>query len=117
MTNYQPMPKFIPLIMIMSDSMYVINGLTKHLSTWEDDGWIGVKNAPFFEKTAHVLKQRIAVTSFQWIKGHNGSQGNEGSDQLAKEGANKPLPDPYGPRCPKRVRPARGKTSNTHTGS
>ena len=85
-------PKFIPL-RIMSDSMYVINGLTKHLSNWEDAGWIGIKNAPFFKKTAHILKQRIAVTTFQWIKGHSGSQGNEGSDQLAKEGANKPHPD------------------------
>ncbi len=81
-------PKFIPLG-IMTDSMYAINGLTKYLSKWEDNGWIGVKNAPFFKKAAHILKQHIATTSFQWIKGHNGIQGNEESDRLAKEGANK----------------------------
>ena len=85
-------PKFIPL-KIMTDSMYAINGLTKHLSEWEDNGWIGIKNAPFFKKAAHILKQRIATTSFQWIKGHDGIQGNEESDRLAKEGANKPAPD------------------------
>jgi len=73
--------------------MYAINGFTKHLSEWEDNGWIGIKNAPFFKKAAHILKQRIATTSFQWIKGHNGIQGNEESDRLAKEGANKPAPD------------------------
>lgn len=29
----------------------------------------------------------------QWVKGHDGIEGNEGSDRLAKQGANKRLPD------------------------
>jgi hypothetical protein len=28
---------------ILTDSMYVIEGLTTHLSEWEDKGWIGIK--------------------------------------------------------------------------
>jgi hypothetical protein len=60
-----------------------------------------VKNAPFFKNAAHVLKQCIATTSFQWIKGHNGIQGNEESDGLAKEGANKPVPDSLNLDVPK----------------
>ena len=82
-------PKWTPL-KIISDSLYAINGLTEHLSTWEDRGWIGIKNAPLFKATACVLKQRIATTSFQWTKGHAGDRGNEEADRLAKEGANKP---------------------------
>ena len=85
-------PKFIPL-KVMTDSKYAISGLTEHLGKWEDDGWIRIKNTPLFKKAVHVLKQRIATTSFQWIKGHDGIQGNEESDRLAKEGANKPTPD------------------------
>ena len=85
-------PKFIPL-RIVSDSLYAINGLTLHLSTWEDNGWIGIKNAPFFRLTASVLKQRTAPTTFQWVKGHSDNAGNEGADRLAKEGANKPTTD------------------------
>ena len=84
--------KWFPL-KIVSDSLYAINGLTKHLRTWEDDGWIGIDNAPLFKLTAATLKQRIATTTFQWTRGHAGDQGNEAADRLAKEGANKPLPN------------------------
>ena len=78
---------------IVTDSKYVINGLTKHLKEWEDHGWIGIKNKKLFKKAAHVLKRRTAPTTFQWTKGHNGDEGNEGSDRLAKEGAEKEIPD------------------------
>jgi len=40
-----------------------------------------------------TLKQRTATTSFQWVKGHSGAEGNEESDKLAKEGALDPEPD------------------------
>jgi hypothetical protein len=33
---------------IVSDSKYAIEGLTMHLQSWEDQGWIGIKNAHFF---------------------------------------------------------------------
>ena len=81
-------PKFWPLT-IISDSKYAIEGLTTHLPTWEDNGWIGIKNAEFFKHAAYLLRSRIATTDFKWVKGHDGVQGNEQSDLLAKEGANK----------------------------
>ena len=84
--------KWVPL-RIISDSLYAINGLTTHLSTWEDNGWIGIDNAPLFKLTAAALKQRITPTTFLWTKGHAGDQGNEEADRLAKEGANKPVPN------------------------
>ena len=84
--------KWFPL-KIISDSLYAINGLTKHLQTWEDNGWIDVDNAPLFKLTAATLKQRLATTTFQWTKGHAGDQGNEEADRLAKEGANKLEPN------------------------
>ena len=77
-----------PLKMI-TDSKYAIDGLTTHLGTWEDQGWIGIQNAPLFKKAAFLLRKRTAKTSFQWVKGHTGDQGNEESDKLAKEGAMK----------------------------
>ena len=82
------MPGFWPLL-IKTDSKYVINGLTKHLGEWEDKGWIGVQNARIFRTAAYLLKRRTATTHFEWVKGHNGDQGNEESDKLAKEGAEK----------------------------
>jgi len=93
-------PKFFPL-KIISDSLYAINGLTKHLSTWEDNGWIGIKNMALFKTTASVLKQRIALMSFQWTKGHAGNAGNEEADRLAKEAVNKPVQDNLDLNIPK----------------
>ena len=85
-------PTYQPL-KIVSDSKYVIEGLTTHLETWENNGWIGIKNAQLFKKAVYLLKRRTARTSFMWTKGHNGTQGNEESDKLAKRGANKSQPD------------------------
>ena len=79
----------------------MINGLTTHLTEWEDNGWIGIKNAPLFKKAAYLLKRRSAPTLFKWVKGHSGDEGNEGSDQLAKEGAEKANPDELNLKIPK----------------
>ena len=78
---------------IITDSMYVIEGLTKHLKTWEDIGWIGIKNADLFKRAAYLLKKRTAPTYLEWVEGHQGDRGNEESDRLAKEGAMKAVPD------------------------
>jgi len=37
------------LLTIISALRYVIDGLTQHLSKWEDKGWIGVENVEFFK--------------------------------------------------------------------
>ena len=74
---------------ITSDSKYAIEGLITHLGTWEDQGWIAIKNANFFKRAAFLMRRRTAETSFQWVKGHTGDEGSEGSDGLAKNGANK----------------------------
>ena len=92
-------PTFQPL-KILSDSRYAIEGLTTHLSKWEDKGWIRIKNAELFQNAAYLLRQRTATTTFQWIKGHQGNLGNEESDKLAKEGAEKIQPDPLNLQVP-----------------
>jgi len=81
-------PIFYPL-RIITDSKYVIDRLTLHLHKWEDNRWIGIKNTEFLKKATYLLKRRTAKTRFQWVKGHQGIQGNEESDILAKEGARK----------------------------
>lgn len=88
----QIVPPFAPLTVI-SDSKYAIEGLTKHLHDWEDDGWIGIANAELFKATAARLRMRTAPTTFKWVKGHDGDEGNEGADELAGQGARKDTPD------------------------
>jgi len=81
------------LIKIITDSKYVIEGLTNHLETWEDDGWIGIKNTTLFKKATYLMRHQSAKTTMKWVKGHDRVQGNKGSDALAKQGANKQTPD------------------------
>jgi len=79
----------------------VVNSYSPELSCLSYDtsctrcnyGGYGVKNATMFKKVAHISRYRAARTKFQWTKGHNGTIGNEESDKLAKEGANKRTPD------------------------
>ncbi|KAI0744459.1 hypothetical protein C8Q76DRAFT_604336 [Earliella scabrosa] len=76
---------FAPLH-IVTDSQYVIDGLTVHLRSWEDRGWLGVANADLIKMAAAWLRQRSAPTTFRWVKGHAGIEGNERADELAKRG-------------------------------
>jgi ribonuclease HI len=74
---------------IITDSKYTIEGLTTHLGSWEDQGFIRIKNTNLFKRAAFLLKKISAKMSFMWTKGHARDPGNEGSNQLAKEGATK----------------------------
>ncbi|KAJ7691430.1 hypothetical protein B0H17DRAFT_935127, partial [Mycena rosella] len=75
---------------IISDSKTSIDGLTKNLRNWEDEGFTTVKNGQLFQATVAHLRRRTAPTVFQWVKGHSGVEGNEGADRLAVEGCAKP---------------------------
>ena len=76
---------------IISDSKFVIEGLTKYARDWEKKDWIRVKHGPLFKCMTAWLRARSAATTLQWVKGHSGIEGNEGADKLAAEGA---LKDP-----------------------
>lgn len=78
---------------ICSDSQYVIDGLTKHLPTWEDRGWIGISNKLPFQATAAHLRRRSSETTFGYVQAHNGDLGNEGADAEAGKGARKDAAD------------------------
>lgn len=74
-------------VLIISDSKYVINGITEWIHNWKRNGWITsggklVKNAALWEKmeSARDLHQ---LTRFKWVKGHAGNHFNEMADDLA----------------------------------
>ncbi|KAJ7930883.1 hypothetical protein B0H13DRAFT_1858393 [Mycena leptocephala] len=69
---------------ILSDSKYVIEGLTKNLQRWQDEGFFTVLNGDVMELTVAKLRERKAETVLSWVKGHSGDAGNE-ADLLTGE--------------------------------
>ncbi|KAH9848340.1 hypothetical protein C2E23DRAFT_871291 [Lenzites betulinus] len=87
---------------IVSDSRYVVDGLTRHIQSWEDRRWTGVAHADLLCDVLARLRARSAPTTFKWVKGHSGVPGNEGADRLANAGAAKDLPADLGLPVPPR---------------
>jgi len=76
-------------ITLITDSVYVKDGITKWLRGWKKNGWRTaakkpVKNAELWQKL-DAAQARHQVT-WQWVKGHAGQPENERADALARQG-------------------------------
>lgn len=72
---------------LFSDSVYVINGMTKWVDSWQKRGWRSsnkqpVKNLDLWQEL--LLAASKHEISWHWVKGHNGDYGNEIADGLAR---------------------------------
>lgn len=72
-------------VSIFGDSQYVINGATKWLKGWEKKRFKGIKFPELWREIDIMLKNSVTVYEIKWIRGHNGSAGNEIADKLANE--------------------------------
>ena len=76
-------------ITLITDSVYVKDGITKWLWGWKKNGWRTaakkpVKNAELWQKLDDA-QARHQVT-WQWVKGLAGQPENERADALARQG-------------------------------
>ena len=74
---------------IVTDSVYVKNGVTEWMVGWKTRGWrtsggAPVKNVDLWQRldAARAAHQ----VNWTWIKGHAGHDGNERADELARAG-------------------------------
>lgn len=79
---------------VCTDSKFTIDGITKWVHTWEKNDWTlstgePVKNKDDFQRL-HQLSKGMDIT-WKHVPGHAGYNGNEAADELAREGAMKPL--------------------------
>ncbi|PCI02088.1 MAG: ribonuclease HI [Zetaproteobacteria bacterium] len=76
-------------ITIVTDSKYVLNGITDWIHGWKKKGWKNSKKEPVANRelweALDALNQKHDV-DWQWVKGHSGDEGNDKADELARQG-------------------------------
>lgn len=73
-------------LQIVTDSKYVMQGITQWMAGWKRNGWRTaakkpVANRELWEKLDSLLSGH--TVSWEWVKGHSGHQQNERCDALA----------------------------------
>lgn len=74
-------------IKLVSDSKYLVEGMTKWLDGWKEKGWKTagkdpVKNIELWQEL-DKLNQKHDI-KWEWVKGHDGHEFNERCDELAR---------------------------------
>jgi ribonuclease HI len=75
-------------VRIVTDSTYVVNGMTKWIHGWIKRNWVNSQKKPVLNKD---LWAKLLTTSkphqieWKWIKGHHGHRENERCDELARK--------------------------------
>jgi ribonuclease HI len=73
-------------VRVVTDSQYVMNGITRWLAGWRKRGWrtatgSAVLNRDLWEALAALVGPRV---TWEWVRGHAGHAGNERVDALAR---------------------------------
>jgi len=78
---------------IKSDSLTSLRAICVDAEGYEDQDWLGARNADLIKAILIRLRTRPARTAFRWVKGHDDNYGNNRADALANEGrdSNEPV--------------------------
>jgi ribonuclease HI len=75
-------------VRVVTDSNYVVRGMTEWVQKWVRKKWINSKKEPVLNRDLWVRLlelSRIHRIEWQWVKGHKGHKENERCDKLARE--------------------------------
>ena len=75
-------------VMLFTDSVYLKDGITKWIINWEKNNWKNannkeVKNKDLWAQLLEAVKKH--KIDWNWVKGHEGNEGNEIADELATQ--------------------------------
>jgi ribonuclease HI len=79
-------------VSLISDSQYVVKGITSWLAGWKRAGWRKADKQPVLNADlwqlldAQLQRHRVTAT---WVRGHAGHPENERVDELARNAAEK----------------------------
>ena len=73
-------------VKLMTDSRYVMDGLTKWIHGWRKNGWKTADKKPV--KNAELWQELVTASEphrieWHWVKGHSGHPENDRADALA----------------------------------
>ncbi len=76
-------------VRLVTDSQYVMQGITEWLPNWKKRGWKTaakqpVKNADLWQQLDEQVNRH--QVRWEWVRGHAGHPGNERADLLANRG-------------------------------
>lgn len=80
-------------LVLYTDSMFTINGITSWVEGWKKNGWRTSAGKEVTNKEDFMQLERLTRgMDIQWmhVPGHSGFTGNEEADRLAREGAKQP---------------------------
>ena len=75
-------------IKIITDSNYVVKGMTQWIHSWVKNNWKNSQKKPVLNRDLWELLLKLSTPhkiEWKWIKGHHGHKENERCDKLAKE--------------------------------
>lgn len=90
----QAKEKNIKKLVLYTDSMFTIKGVTKWVKNWKLNGWKLQSGGQVINKDDFIKLDRLnSELEVVWmhIPGHAGYKGNEEADRLSREGAAQPL--------------------------
>lgn len=76
-------------VIVVTDSRYVMDGITKWIHNWKRNGWRTANKKPV--KNGDLWQRLDAAMAthdvrWEWVKGHAGHPENERADELARRG-------------------------------
>lgn len=81
--------RMLPPVTIISDSQYVIKGITEYRIKWEIEGWPETNHQIWCDIFDVFYKLReVCNLNFKWVRGHVGNEGNEIADKWATNAKN-----------------------------
>tara|TARA_B100000579_G_scaffold437992_1_gene470638 strand:+ start:13263 stop:13703 length:441 start_codon:yes stop_codon:yes gene_type:complete len=81
--------KFKSKVILVTDSTYVKNGITKWIYNWKNKGWKTASKKPVKNKDLWIKLDKVSAQhtiEWRWVKGHSGHPENDRADLLANEG-------------------------------
>lgn len=79
-------------ITMVSDSQYVVKGITQWVHGWKARGWVTsqktpVENQDLWITLDELVRSHIGELQWKWVRGHADTPGNVRADELAQAAA------------------------------